>query len=117
MGKLSKEDKEDKETEKALKDLAKSTLDAKKRNWDAYKDKYPELYAKEFESDPSKRSKLQKVIDKTQDKINTIKEENIQLKAIVKELKKRYKELYKEVEKRDQEIAKLKGIPYKDDKE
>lgn len=117
MGKLSKEDKEDKETEKALKEFAKTTLEAKKRNWEAYKDKYPELYAREFETDPLKRSKLQKVIDKTQDKINTIKEENIQLKAIVKELKKRYKELYKEFEKRDQEIAKLKGIPHKDNKE
>lgn len=103
--------------EKALKEFAKSTLDAKKRNWEAYKDKYPELYAKEFETDPIKRSKLQKVIDKTQDKINAIKEENIQLKTMVKELNKSYKELYKEVEKRDQEIAKLKGIQYKGNKE
>lgn len=116
MAKLSKEDKEDKEIEKALKELAKSTKDAKKKNWEAYKDKYPELYAKEFESDPSKRSKLQKVIDKTQSKIDAVKEDNIQLKAVIKELKKRYVELYKEVIKRDKEIADLKGIQYKDNK-
>lgn len=117
MAKLSKEDQEDKETEKALKEFAKTTLEAKKRNWEAYKDKYPELYAREFETDPTKRSKLQKVIDKTQEKINTVKEENIQLKAIVRELKKSYKELYKEFEKRNQEIAKLKGVPHEENKE
>ena len=112
------ESKEDREIKRAIADLAKSVKEIKKKNWERYKTIYPELYAEEFGIDRSISPQIQKIIDKEQEKIDKIQEENRRLKEDVQELKKenRKKDRYiekiiKEIDKKNATITKLKETP------
>ena len=120
----SQEDKEDREIQRAIADLAKSVKIIKKKNWERYKDIYPDLYAEEFGIDRSISPQIQKIMDKEQEKIDNMHEENSRLKEDIKELKKENRKrdrfiekLNKEIEKKDKEIIKLKETPRKAKKE
>src|SRR3972149_2225723 len=111
----SREDKEEKEMQRALEDLARSIKKIKKKNWEGYKDIYPDLYAQEFGIDRSISPQIQKIVDKAQEKVGNILDENRRLKEDIKELKtivkKRDRELEKmdnELEKKNEEITRLK---------
>ena len=117
-------DKEERETQRAMEDLARSIKKIKKKNWEGYKDIYPELYAQEFGIDRSISPQIQKIVDKAQEKTENVLEENRRLKEDIKELKsivrKRDRELDKmdrEIEKKNKEIAKLQEMPRKARKE
>jgi SMC interacting uncharacterized protein involved in chromosome segregation len=118
------ENKEDKETQRAMDDLARSIKKIKKKNWDGYKDMFPELYAQEFGIDRSISPQIQKIVDRAQEKTENILEENRRLKEDIKTLKsiirKRDRELDKmdkEIEKKRKEIVKLQEMPRKTRKE
>lgn len=114
------DDKEERETQRAIADLAKSVKQIKKKNWERYKDIYPDLYAQEFGIDRSISPQIQKIVDKEQEKTDNALEENRRLKEDIKELKKivrkRDRELEKmdkEIEKKNKEIAKWQEMPRK----
>jgi SMC interacting uncharacterized protein involved in chromosome segregation len=114
------EDKEDREMQRAIADLARTTKQIKKKNWERYKYIYPDLYAEEFGIDRSISPKIQKIMDKEQEKIDNIQEENSILKEYIKKLEKantkrdKYIEkMVKEIEKKDKEITKLKEMSHK----
>ena len=101
---LDKEEKDDKEMEKVLKDLTKSVQKIKRKNWEPYKEKYPELYKEEFGS----LSPIHTEVEKMRDKIDSLTEENMRLKDYIKELRKIDKKKDKELQTKDKEITKLK---------
>jgi len=114
------EDKEEKEMQRALDDLARSIKKIKKKNWEGYKDVYPDLYAQEFGIDRSISPQIQKIVDREQEKTENALEQNRRLKDDIKELKKmvrqRDRELVrmdKEIEKKNKEIAKWQEMPRK----
>jgi SMC interacting uncharacterized protein involved in chromosome segregation len=116
----SREDKEERETQRAIEDLARSMKKIKKKNWDGYKDIYPALYAQEFGIDRSISPQIQKIVDRAQEKTDNTLEENRRLKEDIKGLKsivrKRDRELDKmdkEIEKKNKEIEKLREVPIK----
>lgn len=118
------EDKEDRETQRAIDDLARSVKKIKKKNWEGYKNIYPELYAQEFGIDRSISPQIQNIVDKVQEKAENLTEENRRLKEHIKELKKviRQKEreldkMDKEIEKKHKEIIRLQEMPRKTKKE
>ena len=118
------ENKEEKETQRAMEDLARSIKKIKKKNWEGYKDMFPELYAQEFGIDRSISPQIQKIVDRAQEKTENILEENRRLKEDIKTLKsiirKRDRELDKmdkEIEKKRKEIVKLQEMPRKARKE
>lgn len=120
----SQEDKEERETQRAIEDLARSVKKIKKKNWEGYKNIYPELYAQEFGIDRSISPQIQKIVEKVQEKTENLAEENRRLKEDIKELKKvirqRERELDKmdkEIEKKHKEIIKLQEMPSKAKKE
>lgn len=120
----SQEDKEEKEMQRALEDLARSIKKIKKKNWEGYKDIYPDLYAQEFGIDRSISPQIQKMVDREQEKTENALEQNRRLKEDIKELKKivrqRDRELEKmdkEIEKKNKEIAKWQEMPRKTKKE
>ena len=122
------EDKEEIEIRRAIADLAKVTQEIKKKNWERYKNIFPELYAQEFGIDTSISPQIQKIVNKGKEKYYNIKEENKRLKEDIKLSKKEYNKLYKhiekmnkeiqkrdlEIQKRDLEIAKLKDARHKE---
>lgn len=115
---------EDKEMERAIADLARTTKQIKKKNWERYKYIYPDLYAEEFGIDRSISPQIQKILDKEQEKLSNMEEENSRLKEYIKELKteirknvKHLDKMNKEIDKRDKEITKLKETPRKAKKE
>lgn len=114
------EDKEEREMHRALEDLARTVKQIKKKNWEGYKDIYPDLYAQEFGIDRSISPQIQKIVDKAQEKTDNVLEENRRLKEDIKELKrivrKRDRELEKmdkEIEKKNKEIVKWQEMPRK----
>jgi len=116
----SRIDKEERETQRAMEDLARSIKKIKKKNWEGYKDIYPELYAQEFGIDRSVSPQIQKIVDKAQEKTENVVEENRRLKDDIKELKKEVRKrdreldkLDKEIEKKHKEIIKLQEMPRK----
>lgn len=116
----SEEDKEEREIQRAIADLAKSVKQIKKKNWERYKDIYPDLYAQEFGIDRSISPQIQKIVDNEQEKTDNALEANRRLKEDIKELKKiirqRDRELEKmdkEIEKKNKEIAKWQEMPRK----
>jgi chromosome segregation ATPase len=122
------EDREEIEVRRAIADLAKVTKEIKKKNWERYKNIFPNLYAEEFGIDRSISPQIQKIVDKGKEKYDNVKEENKRLKEDIKEVKKEHNKLYKhiekmkkeiekrelEIEKRDLEIAKLKDARHKE---
>jgi type I restriction-modification system DNA methylase subunit len=89
----SQEDKEERETQRAIDDLARSVKKIKKKNWEGYKHIYPELYAQEFGIDRSLSPQIQKIVEKAQEKTEDLAEENRRLKEDIKELKKVIKQI------------------------
>jgi SMC interacting uncharacterized protein involved in chromosome segregation len=121
---VSREDRYDKEMQRAMDDLARFTKKIKKKNWEGYKDMYPDLYAQEFGIDRSISPQIQKIVDRAQEKTENVLEENRRLKEEVKDLKKiirkKDRELDKmdiEIEKQHKEMVRLQEIPYKTKKE
>lgn len=102
----SDEDKEEKEMQRALEDLARSIKKIKKKNWEGYKDIYPDLYAQEFGIDRSISPQIQKMVDREQEKTENALEQNRRLKEDIKELKKIVRQRDRELEKMDKEIEK-----------
>jgi SMC interacting uncharacterized protein involved in chromosome segregation len=120
----SDEDKEERETQRAIEDLARSVKKIKKKNWEGYKNIYPELYAQEFGIDRSISPQIQKIVEKAQEKTESLAEENIRLKEDIKELKKIIRQRERELDKMDKElerkhkqITKLQETPIKSKKE
>lgn len=120
----SQEDREEKEMQRALDDLARSIKKIKKKNWEGYKDIFPDLYAQEFGIDRSISPQIQKMVDREQEKTENALEQNRRLKEDIKELKKivrqRDRELEKmdkEIEKKNKEIAKWQEMPRKTKKD
>lgn len=120
----SREEKEERELQRAMEDLARFTKKIKKKNWEGYKDIYPELYAQEFGIDRSINPKIQKMVDKAQEKTENALDENRRLKEDIKELKKQVRKkdreldkMDKEIEKKHKEIVKLQEMPRKTKKE
>jgi len=120
----SREDKEEKEMQRALEDLARSIKKIKKKNWEGYKDIYPDLYAQEFGIDRSISPQIQKMVDREQEKTENALEQNRRLKEDIKELKKMVRQrdrelekLDKEIEKKNKEIAKWQEMPRKTKKD
>ena len=97
---------DDREIQKAIADLAKSVKQIKKKNWERYKDIFPDLYAKEFGIDRSINPQIQKIMDKEQEKISNIQEKNMSLKDDIKELKKANRKRNRQIEKLNKEIGK-----------
>lgn len=102
----NQEDKEEKEMQRALEDLARSIKKIKKKNWEGYKDIYPDLYAQEFGIDRSISPQIQKIVDREQEKTENALEQNRRLKEDIKELKKIVRQRDRELEKMDKEIEK-----------
>ncbi len=107
------EDIEDIEMERAIASLAKSVKQIKKKNWERYKNIFPEMYAEEFGIDRSIDPQIQKIMEKERDKISKIQEkaddtkvENMRLKKYIKELEKTTKKKDKQIEKMNNEIRK-----------
>lgn len=95
----SDEDVKDMEMQRAIDDLAKTTKEIKKKNWDRYKNIFPELYAEEFGKDLSIAPQIQKIVDKGREKYYNLKEENKRLKEDIKIAKKENDKIYKYIEK------------------
>ncbi len=120
----NREDKDEREMQRAVEDLARFTKKIKKKNWERYKDIYPDLYAQEFGIDRSIGPQIQKIVEREKEKTENALEENRRLKEDVKELKKiirkKDRELDKmdrEIEKKRKEIVKLQEIPNNSNKE
>jgi hypothetical protein len=120
----NREDKEEREMQRAMEDLARFTKKIKKKNWEGYKDIYPDLYAQEFGIDRSISPKIQKMVDKAQEKTENVQDENRRLKEDIKELKKQVRirdreldKMDKEIEKKHKEIIRLQEMPRKAKKE
>lgn len=101
---MDKEEKEDREIDKAMKDFTKSVQKIKRKNWEPFRNKYPELYKEEFGS----LSPIQAEVEKMQDKIEELTDQNRQLKDYIRELRKMDKKKDIELEKKDKEITKIK---------
>jgi len=115
------EDKEEIEMRRAIADLSKTTKEIKKKNWERYKNIFPELYAQEFGIDTSISPQIQKIVNKEKEKYYNLKDENKRLKEDIKIAKKEYDKLYKyieklnkQIEKRDLEITRLKDARNKE---
>ena len=106
---MTKEEKEDRETEKALNEFAKTVKEMKRREWEEYKDVFPDLYKEEMGGKSSAHLEVDRIIDKLQDKISNLADENKQLKEDVRELKKMDKIKDKVFEKKLKEIMKSKN--------
>lgn len=102
----SQEEKEEKELQRAIDDLARTVKKIKKKNWEGYKNMYPELYAQEFGIDRSISPKIQKMVDSAQEKTENLQEENRKLKENVKELKSVIRKMDRELDKMDEQIEK-----------
>lgn len=102
------EEKEDRDMEKTLRDFAKSMKEVKRKNWEPYKDTYPELYKEEFGTRSTIHSEGQKIIDKMQDKIEYLTEENKELKYYIRTLTKEFKKKIKEIDNKEKKLAKIK---------
>ena len=111
MAKLTKEEKEDRETEKALNEFAKTVKEMKMKEWEEYKTVFPELYKEEVGGKSSAHLEVDKVIDRLQDKISNLTDENRQLKDDVRELKKMDKIKDKVFEKKLKEIIRSQKVP------
>lgn len=113
MARISKEEKEDRETERALNEFAKSVKEMKRKEWEDYKTVFPELYKETMGGKSPAHLEVDRVIDKLQDKIHGLADENEQLKEDVRELKKMDKAKDKAFEKKLKEIMMSKSIPSK----
>jgi len=110
---LSKEEKEDIETEKALKEFIRTVKEMKRREWEGYKTIFPELYKEEMGGKSPAHLEVERVIDKLQDKINDLTNKNEQLKEEIRNLKKMDKAKDKVFEKKLIELMKPTPIKKK----
>lgn len=88
LTRMTKEEKEDRETERALEEFAKTVRKMKIKEWEEYKDIYPDLYKQEVGSKTPAHLALENLIDKMQDKIENLTHQNKLLKEEIRELKK-----------------------------
>ncbi len=124
MSREDEEEIEDVEMDRAIASLAKSVKQIKKKNWERYKNIFPDLYAEEFGIDRSIDPQIQKIVEKERDKISKIQEkaddikvENMRLKKHIKELEKMNRKkdrdiekMNKDIKKRDEEIMRLSRV-------
>lgn len=108
---MTKEEKEDRDTERALKEFAKTVKEMKRREWEDYKDVFPSLYKEEMGGKSPAHLEVERVIDRLQGKINDLAYRNEQLKEEIRELKKMDKIKDKVFEKKVKEIMKSKNAP------
>lgn len=110
LPKMTKDEIEDRETEKALKEFAKTVKEMKRREWEEFKDVFPDLYKEEVGGKSSAHLEVERIIDKLQGKIDDLAYKNEQLKENVRELKKLDKAKDKAFEKKLKEIMKSKNV-------
>ena len=108
---MTKEEKEDRETERALNEFAKTVKEMKRREWEEYKNVFPELYKEEMGGKSPAHLEVERVIDRLQDKINGLAYRNEQLREEIRDLKKMDKAKDKVFEKKLKEIMKSKSVP------
>ena len=110
---MSKEEKEDRDTERALNEFAKTVKEMKRLEWEKWKNVFPDLYKEEVGGKSPAHLEVERVVDKLQDKIYSLADENRQLKEEVRDLKKIDKAKDKVFEKKIKEIMKSKNVPRK----
>jgi len=108
---MTKEEREDRETEKALNEFAKAVKEMKRKEWEDYKTVFPDLYKEEMGGKSPAHLEVERVIDRLQDKINDLAYRNEQLKEEIRDLKKMDKAKDKAFEKKLKEIMKSKSEP------
>ena len=108
---MSKEDKEDRETDRALNEFAKTVKQMKMREWEEYKNIFPELYKEETGGKSPARLEVERIMDGYQEKIDDLTYKNQQLKEEIRELKKIDRAKDKIFEKKLKEIIKSKSLP------
>lgn len=80
----NKEEREDRETQRALREFDRSVKEMKRKEWEGWKDVFPDLYKEEV----GKKSQAHIEIDKMQDRIGDLVYQNKLLKEEIRELKK-----------------------------